>query len=50
MAPPGEPAPSTLPGAACLASLRAANQSAAFDRTTHWRMLVLGGGAGAGML
>ena len=40
----------TLPGAACLASLERAGQSDNFELETHWRMLVLGGGAGAGTL
>ena len=40
----------TLPGAACLESLERAGQSDNFELETHWRMLVLGGGAGAGTL
>ena len=40
----------TLPGAACLESLERANQSDNFELETHWRMLVIGGGAGAGTL
>ena len=35
-----------LPGAACLESLERANQSDNFELETHWRMLVIGGGAG----
>ena len=40
----------TLPGAACLESLERAGQSDNFELETHWRMLVLGGGTGAGTL
>ena len=40
----------TLPGAACLESLERAGQSDNFELETHWRMLILGGGAGAGTL
>ena len=40
----------TLPGAACLESLERAGQSDNFELETHWRMLILGGGTGAGTL
>ena len=29
--------------------MEAANQSANFELETHWRLLIMGGGAGAGM-
>lgn len=46
---PGGVAPGTLPGEACHQAMEAANQSANFELETHWRLLVMGGGAGAGM-
>ena len=47
---PGSPvSPGTLPGGACHAAMEAANQSANFELETHWRLLIMGGGAGAGM-
>ena len=47
--PGGPPAPGTLPGASCFDSLEAGNQTANFELETHWRMLIVGGGVGAGM-
>lgn len=38
-----------LPERECEAALAAANVTAAFEKAIHWRMLAIGGGAGAGM-
>ena len=42
-------APGPMPGRECHAAVERAGQSSNFELDTHWRMLIMGGGAGAGM-